>query len=47
MDLTPLENSIFYDNFGMKLWQKRHSVVSKIIKKHQIKSVKNNLKYDS
>ena len=34
------EDDIFYDSYGMRVWEKRHALVSELLEKHNINSVK-------
>lgn len=33
MEIEPYETEFFYDKYGLKIWEKRHSKVLKIISK--------------
>ena len=39
MFIEPYEDDVFYDSLGMRLWEKRHAIVSDILEKHSIKKV--------
>ncbi len=39
MEIEPYEDSVFYDAFGMRVWEKRHIKVSQILDDHQVKRV--------
>lgn len=42
MEINPYETEIFYDKYGLRIWEKRHSKVLKIISEFTwINKVKN------
>ena len=39
MEIIPYETEIFYDSFGMRLWEKRHAKVADILENNNISKV--------
>ena len=40
MEIVAVEDDIFFDAYGMRLWEKRHLKVTDILKAHDKKNVK-------
>ena len=40
VECVSCEDDIFFDAYGMRLWEKRHAKVTDILKKHDKKNVK-------
>ena len=41
MHFVEHEDDVFYDQFGLKIWKKRHLFVMDFLEKNKIKSVMN------
>jgi len=40
MEIEPHEDDVFYDGLGMKIWEKRHFHITRLLESHKIKRVR-------